>query len=167
MMNWLILLMLLIPGGNDPLPDMMEKQSMLKSVNELRAKGCYCGKRYMPPAEPLVWNDTLYLSAIDHAMAMHKFNFFDHYSKDGKNIGQRLDDFHYPWQYVGENLGQGQTSFQEVLQDWINSRSHCRMLMNPRMKEMGVARYKNYWVQHFGTKLPTGAKRKNISSVHN
>ncbi len=149
--------------GSDPLNGARENQLMLDAVNQLRSQGCYCGRRYMPAVPPLHWNDTLYMSAMNHAIEMHDFDFFAHYSKDGKNIGERLDGFDYPWQFAGENLGEGQTSFPEVLSDWINSRSHCRMLMNPNMKEMAVARYKNIWVQHFGTKLPAGAKRKNVT----
>lgn len=139
-----------------------ENRRMLDAVNQLRSQGCYCGRKYMPAVEPLSWNDTLYLSAMNHAIEMHDFEYFAHYSKDGKNIGERLDAFEYPWQFAGENLGEGQTSFDEVLNDWLKSRSHCRMLMNPNMTEMAVARYKNIWVQHFGKKLPQGAVRKNI-----
>ncbi|MBK7223695.1 MAG: CAP domain-containing protein [Saprospiraceae bacterium] len=155
---WILLLL----NGPDRTPSDLENRRMLDAVNQLRSQGCYCGRKYMPAAEPLTWNDTLYLSAMNHAIEMHDFDFFAHYSKDGKNIGERLDAFEYPWQYAGENLGEGQTSFEEVLRDWLQSRSHCRMLMNPNMTEMAVARYKNIWVQHFGTKLPKGAVRKNI-----
>lgn len=137
---------------------------MLDKVNELRSKGCFCGRKYMPPVGPLVWNDTLYASAMDHATQMEAYDFFAHYSIDGKDIGARLDAFHYPWQFAGENLGEGQRSFDEVLYEWQKSRSHCRMLMNPNMAEMAVARYSNYWVQHFGKKLPTGAVRKKVVS---
>ncbi|MFN8319448.1 MAG: CAP domain-containing protein [Saprospiraceae bacterium] len=163
MMHYIVALLLTLHMGNDPIAGSRENQLMLDAVNQLRSKGCYCGRRYMPAVPLLRWNDTLYMSAMNHAMEMHDFEFFAHYSKDGKNIGERLDGFEYPWQFAGENLGEGQTSFDEVLGDWLDSKSHCRMLMNPNMKEMAVARYKNYWVQHFGTKLPAGAKRKLVT----
>ena len=56
-----------------------------------------------------------------------------------------------------------QKPFREVMGDWVDSPSHCRMLMNPKVEEMGVARHSKYWVQHFGKKLPkdtTRSKRK-------
>lgn len=135
------------------------KDMMLFQVNKLRSKGCYCGGKYMPPAQKVVWDDTLYKSALSHAREMKRKNFFSHFSANGLDIGDRLDGFGYPWQVAGENLGEGQRSFREVMGDWIDSPSHCRMLMNPKVEEMGVARYSIYWVQHFGKKLPKDTVR--------
>jgi uncharacterized protein YkwD len=130
-----------------------EKEIILSKVNKIRAEGCYCGRKWMDPVGPLVWSETLSKSAMAHAKDMYKNNFFSHYSHQGQDIGQRLDAFNYHWQYVGENIGEGQNDFDEVLMDWLKSRSHCRMLMNENMKEMAVVNYKQYWVQHFGTQL--------------
>lgn len=132
---------------------------MLIKVNKLRASGCYCGSRYMKPTTPVTWNETLYKSAYLHAKDMKEKRFFGHYSADGLDIGDRLDKYGYPWQVAGENLGEGQRTFREVMRDWIDSPSHCRMLMNPKVNEMGVARLGRYWVQHFGKQLPEGARR--------
>lgn len=140
----------------------LENDLILFKINEVRSKGCYCGRKWMEAAPDLTWNDTLFRSAESYAKHLKKNNAFSHISADGKDIGKRLDEFNYPWQYVGENLGEGQSDFDEVLRDWIKSRTHCRMLMNPLMKEVAVANYKGYWVQHFGTKLPPGAKRINV-----
>jgi len=73
----------------------------------------------------------------------------------------RFDDFGYRWQFAGENLGEGQESFQEVVRDWLASPSHCRMIMNPDMTEMGLAKRGKYWVQHFGKLIPENYKRTN------
>jgi len=135
------------------------KQMMLDRVNELRAQGCYCGGEYMSPAQSVIWEDKLYISALSHAKEMKRKNFFSHFSASGLDIGDRLDQFGYPWQVAGENLGEGQRSFREVMRDWVESPSHCRMLMNPKVEEMGVARHSRFWVQHFGKKLPEGTKR--------
>jgi uncharacterized protein YkwD len=129
------------------------KDDMLIKVNEIRKKGCHCGRRYMAPAPPVKWNETLYSSALNHAMDMYKNNFFAHFSSEGLNIGDRLEKHGYDWQVVGENLGVGQTSFDEVLTDWMKSYSHCVMVMNPKVDEMAVAKYSKYWVQHFGKKM--------------
>jgi len=137
------------------------KEIMLARVNNLRAEGCYCGGEYMEPAKPVVWEDLLYASALSHAKEMRQKNFFSHFSANGLDIGDRLDRLGYPWQVAGENLGEGQRSFREVMRDWIESPSHCRMLMNPKVEEMGVARHSKYWVQHFGKKLPKGSIRSS------
>ena len=135
------------------------KEMMLDRINKIRSRGCYCDGDYLPPVGPVKWNDTLYHSALSHAQEMKEYNFFSHYSKKGLDIGDRLDNIGYTWQVAGENLGEGQRSFREVLRDWRRSDSHCRMLMNPKVNEMGVARYAQYWVQHFGKQLPEGSRR--------
>ena len=38
----------------------------------------------------------------------------------------------------------------EVMDGWFKSDGHCRNLMNPGFKEVGVAEYDTYWVQEFG-----------------
>lgn len=51
---------------------------------------------------------------------------------------------------IGENIAQGQMSIAEVMDGWFKSPGHCRNLMNPGFKEIGVALYNTYWVQDFG-----------------
>lgn len=126
---------------------------MVTKVNEIREEGCRCGRKYMKPAPPIIWNETLEKSARSHAKEMSRYEFFSHYSKDGRDIGQRLIDHGYRWQVAGENIGEGQKTFDEVLVDWIKSKSHCKMLMDPRVTEMGVSKIDKYWVQHFGKPL--------------
>jgi uncharacterized protein YkwD len=138
-------------GNGDPITG--KNETIVDAVNDIRAKGCYCGRRYMPPVGKIEWNDLLYKSAYTQAKEMHDNNYFAHYSKDGLNIGERLEKVGYKWQVAGENLGEGQLSFDEVLGDWQKSYSHCTMLMNPKVTEMAVAQYKDYWVQHFGKQL--------------
>lgn len=136
----------------------VNQEYVVAKVNRLRATGCYCGKKYMKPTHPIKWDQLLYRSALSHAKDMSRFHYFSHFSKEGKDIGERLDLYGYKWQVAGENLGEGQKNFEEVLHDWIDSKSHCKMLMNPKVEDMAVARFGKYWVQHFGKKLPPGAK---------
>jgi len=132
----------------------MEQKTMVDSVNKIRQKGCYCGRRFMEPVGTVTWNPKLHKSALDHANDMHQNNFFTHYSKEGLNIGDRLEKVGYNWMVAGENLGEGQKSFDEVLNDWLESYSHCKMLMHPKVTEMGIAKVEKYWVQHFGKEMP-------------
>lgn len=134
----------------------------LQKVNEIRSQGCYCGSEYMAPTDTLEWNNVLERTAFRHAREMSRYNYFSHKSRDGKDIGQRLDEAGYKWQYAGENLAEGQKSFNETISDWLESKTHCKMLMNPRMKEIGMARYGKYWVQHFGTHMPPNTVRKKV-----
>ena len=57
---------------------------------------------------------------------------------------------------LGENLAGGQTSPKQVVQAWMDSKSHRDNILNPKFTELGVvyyyqsnSKYKHYWVQHF------------------
>jgi len=117
----------------------------------------------MKPVRPLVWDKTLEKSAHIHAKEMSDYNYFDHHSLNGKDIGERLDALGYKWHYVGENLAVGQKTFDEAMKDWIKSSSHCEMLMNPDMKEVAISKYGKYWVQHFGTVMPPKTRRTKVT----
>ena len=135
------------------------KEYILMKINTIRKNGCTCeGKRYKP-VPTLTWNSKLEKSAFIHAKSMHENDFFSHYSLDGKDIGERLDVVGYKWQYAGENLAEGQKSFDEALHDWMKSGTHCKMIMHPHMKEMAISKYGTYWVNHFGAKMPSKTKR--------
>ena len=57
---------------------------------------------------------------------------------------------------LGENLAGGQTSPQQVVQAWMDSKSHRENILNKQFTELGVvyyyqsnSKFKHYWVQHF------------------
>ncbi|NNF22171.1 MAG: hypothetical protein HKN67_09525 [Saprospiraceae bacterium] len=141
--------------------DKNEIDKILYRINSLRKKGCRCDGKFYKPVRQLKWNRMLYVSAYKHAKSMHDNDYFSHYSPEGKDIGERLDLLGYKWQYAGENLAEGQKSFDEAMHDWIASPTHCIMLMNPNMEEVAVAKYGSYWVQHFGKQMPKNARRIN------
>ena len=155
----LVLLLLFLPifgfsQGNATGPSSYSKQKMLEKVNDLRKQGCRCGSKYMKPVGPLVWNETLYKSAYDHAQDMSRKNYFSHVSIGGDDVGVRAEDFGYNWLVIGENIGEGQEDFYEVFLDWEKSPEHCSMMMHPQILHMAVARYRDKWVQHFGKPIP-------------
>ncbi len=129
------------------------KHDMLQEVNEIRAKGCQCGNKIMAPAGALQWSDQLEASARRHASDMKRHKYFSHYSRKGKSVGDRLDELGYNWQHIGENIATGQTTWEQVIEDWLNSPTHCEMIMNQNMVEMGISRVGDYWVQHFGAQM--------------
>jgi len=137
----------------------LERSIMLDKVNSVRAKGCKCGGKKMAPARKLKWNDKLERSALSHASDMAKYRYFSHYSRRGEDVGKRVDKFNYNWLVVGENIAEGQRDFDEVMVDWLKSTSHCKMIMDPKVDEIGIARSGKYWVQHFG-KRKTERRRK-------
>jgi uncharacterized protein YkwD len=106
----------------------------------------------MPAVGTVKWHSKLEISATLHARQMLRYQFFEHFSKGGKDIGERVTAVGYPWRTVGENLGRGQMSIPELIDDWIESPTHCRLLMNPKFREMGAAHAGNYWVLHMGVR---------------
>lgn len=155
----LALLFFSINGFAQPPQEVID--DIIETINDIRKDGCKCGREKMQPVGPVTWNNILYRTASSHANDMRRHNYFGHISRDGKDVGDRFDEFGYKWQYAGENLGEGQDSFPEVVRDWLESPSHCRMIMNPDMTEMGLAKRGKYWVQHFGTLIPKNYKRTN------
>ena len=63
---------------------------------------------------------------------------------------------------IGENIAQGQQSIAEVMHGWFKSVGHCRNLMNPGFKEVGVAENNSYWVQDFGGREPFSAEQQKL-----
>ena len=134
---------------NAPVGD-LNNDVMVKKVNEFRNEGCTCGGEKMSPVKSIIWNKKLYSSAFSHADDMKRYKYFSHFSRSGQDVGERVDRFDYKWTVIGENIAEGQKNFDEALEDWIKSPSHCKMIMDPNVTEMGVARSGRYWVQHFG-----------------
>ena len=131
------------------------RRQFLNAINGVRQQGCTCGTTYMPPAPALVWNNQLEIAAIGHARDMAGNNYFSHSSKDGRNVEDRVVLAGYTFKgyrsfAVGENIAEGQMSIAEVMQGWFKSPGHCKNLMNPSFKEVGVAESNTYWVQDFG-----------------
>lgn len=57
---------------------------------------------------------------------------------------------------LGENLAGGQTSPKQVVQAWMDSKTHRENMLSKKYTEIGVvyyyqrnSQYKHYWVQHF------------------
>lgn len=139
------------------------KDDFLRQINKIRRQGCNCGSTYMPPAPPLTWNDQLALSARNHASDMARYNYFSHNSRNGRVLKDRTDRVGYTLSgykslVIGENIARGQRSATEVMRSWISSPGHCKNLMNPAFKEVGVAEVDLYWVQNFGGREPFSKK---------
>lgn len=147
--------------------DQQFKREFLEQINHVRQSGCNCGTTFMPPAPPLTWNDQLEVAAEKHAKDMARNHYFSHTSKDGRTMDKRAIAAGYTYDgfksfAVGENIAQGQMSITEVMTGWLNSPGHCKNLMNPQFKEVGVALYDTYWVQDFGGREAFNEKEQQM-----
>jgi uncharacterized protein YkwD len=104
----------------------------------------------MPPVPPVQWNDTLALAAQAHATDMMVNDYFNHIAPDGSSPIQRALQAGYAGSYVGENIAEGYTSLDSVMQAWKNSPDHCTNIMDSTWTTFGAARAGNYWDQEFG-----------------
>ena len=131
------------------------KQEFLNYINNKRQQGCNCGTKWFAPAKPLTWNVNLQKAAYGHAKDMNDRKYFSHTSKDGRNIQDRIVLAGYIYKgykdfTIGENIAYGQQSIREVMDQWFKSEGHCKNLMNPEFREIGIVQYNDYWVQDFG-----------------
>jgi uncharacterized protein YkwD len=135
------------------------QKEFLKQINKARTEGCKCGSTYMPPVEPLTWNNELQLAALGHAQDMARNRYFSHISKNGDRIKERITAAGYTHAgfrsfSIGENIAYNQRTIKEVMRGWLASPGHCKNIMSPDFKEVGVAMQNYYWVQDFGGRIP-------------
>ena len=135
------------------LPTVVNKTALLQFVNEIRQKGCKCGDTYYPPVAAVTWNEQLAQAAFNHSEDMYRKKYFAHIAPDGSNGGKRIERVGYKWMAFGENIAAGYRNEKEVVRGWVESPGHCKNIMSKLFKEMGVARYGNYWAQEFGKRL--------------
>ncbi len=126
----------------------------LNLVNEARAQGHRCGKRFWPRAEPVRISATLSEIARQHALDMARRHYFDHVDPSGRTPADRVKAAGYGEQRIAENIAYGPLSTEEAIAGWLDSPGHCENLMEPRFKEMGIAfapagaeHGELYWVQ--------------------
>ena len=131
---------------------------VVRLVNEQRARGGVCGGQAMPPAAPLVVLPQLVAAARAHSWDMGLNNYLDHRSRDGRGVGDRVRAAGYVGRGWGENIAQGHSSPQEVMQGWMISPGHCRNILNASFRFIGVghaytpaAAMQHSWTQDFGS----------------
>lgn len=140
--------------GPAPLPAevTINKDLLLKLVNDVRRKGCQCGDTYYYPVPEVTWNTQLEMAAYNHSSDMFQNKYFSHMAPDGSRGGDRIEKVGYRWTAYGENIGIGFRNERSVIEGWIKSPSHCKNIMNRLYREMGVARVGNYWTQELAAR---------------
>ena len=103
---------------------------------------------------PLTRNALLDAAAQAHADDMRANNFFSHTGSDGSNPGDRATTAGYSWTAIGENIGQGNQSPEDMMNLWMNSSDHRANILDPSFTELGVGindAGTTLWVQVFGS----------------
>ncbi|UCG33494.1 MAG: CAP domain-containing protein [Phycisphaerales bacterium] len=103
---------------------------------------------------PLTHNVLLDVAAQIQADDMAVNAFFDHTGSDGSTVGDRAISAGYSWTMIGENIGQGDMTPEEMMNQWMSSPGHRANILNAGFTEIGVAindTGTTLWVQVFGT----------------
>jgi uncharacterized protein YkwD len=147
---------------------------ILSVINSARVVSQVCGGQRFGATSKFRWSNMLYKAAYEHTYDMVKSNFFSHYgsatSNDWTYSVQRMSRASYVreraenngyihFKALGENVASGYPTLEQTLKQWLSSPGHCRLLMNPRYKEIGLAhiskpndplKYRHYWTIVFG-----------------
>ncbi len=113
-------------------------------------------ERVLRGMNPLALNKRLTAEAADYACTMIEDDFFGH---DHPETGDRFWDRHAASEFrcfpAGENLATGHTSAEMVVDDWMNSDDHRKIILNDVYQEMGLGLRRDsadgrlFWVQFF------------------
>lgn len=145
-------------GGDDwPEPWAALEWEVLELTNQRRAEGAVCGGEEFAPAPPLEMNPVIREAARGHSLDMGQQDYFEHDSLDGRTFSDRMSDAGFagptPW---GENIAAGAPTAERVVQGWMDSPGHCRNIMNPAYRTLGVgyafvesSSFGHYWTQNF------------------
>ena len=158
-----------------PVIDESSKQIYLDAINNARAVTQDCGEYGVKDAVPaLTWNDALYKAAYEHSEDLAESDTFAHDGsgtesdwtaqvqdlESGSTMRDRIENNGYTnWRKIGENIAAGslRDTAQEAVDAWIESDGHCKNLMNPDYKNVGMGHvekdgstYIHYWTQNFG-----------------
>ena len=154
----------------EPCADAQALQSALQRLNEVRQRGeapCVASKGAM---QSLTWESRLADSAHEQATDLALRDLLSHVDARQRGLGARLRGAGYAAALAGENLAAGQTDFDDTLQAWLVSPTHCANLMQPDFRDVGLAcvqrpgsRYERFWVAHLGTPVRDEPRRTELA----
>ena len=105
---------------------------------------------------PLTLSEQLNQAAQAHSDDMAGQNFFSHTGSDGSDAGDRIERTGYQPRLWGENIAAGYPTAREVVQGWLESAGHRRIMLSPEYSEVGFgvaenrrADYAIYWTAVF------------------
>lgn len=137
-----------------------EEQSALEQINALRANN---------RAPALSLSSSLGQAAAHKSVTMAASGSFAH-DDPGRSFPQRVRDCGYRvTPNVAENIAVGVDTGRAVVQMWRDSPSHHRIMLDPSMKAVGIARVRGasgwYWTADFGGMMDDGAAASTGSTT--
>lgn len=101
---------------------------------------------------PLSLNTTASSAALTRAK--ETVSVFSHTRPDGRNFSTALTEAGISYSFCGENIAYGQTTPEQVMNDWMNSSGHRANILQSNFSQIGIGHYisgngTQYWVQLF------------------
>ena len=101
---------------------------------------------------PLSLNTTASSAALTRAR--ETVSVFSHTRPDGRNFSTALTEAGISYSFCGENIAYGQTTPEQVMNDWMNSSGHRANILQSNFSQIGIGHYisgngTQYWVQLF------------------
>lgn len=110
--------------------------------------------------KPLKLNTELTSAAKDHSRDLAKWDRISHFGSDGSNPWDRVKRSGYKARLAAENVGTGQSTFEEVLKGWKESPGHNKNLLLTDAEHMGIAlvqepkaEFKTFWTLVIGSPM--------------
>jgi uncharacterized protein YkwD len=96
------------------------------------------------------------LNNAAYERAQETVDAFSHYRRDSSLFNTVLDEYNITYGAAAENLAAGSPTAEETFEQWKESPSHWKSIMNPNYTHIGVAMYYDenstygwYWTQLF------------------
>jgi len=85
----------------------------------------------------LTWDPSIVPVARAHAKDMWERKYFSHYSPEGKDVGDRLNNAKINYTFAGENLALAPTT-KTAHTGLMNSKGHRENILEPKFKKIGI-----------------------------
>jgi uncharacterized protein YkwD len=98
------------------------------------------------------WNDRLFRAAYDHSLEQHAYGYMGHGSPTpGRDdLGDRVRLAGFVGSTWAEVVAWGYEGPASVVDGWMRSRGHRKILTDPTLREAAFARVGDYFTGNFG-----------------
>ena len=130
--------------------DTAEEREVLALVNRIRAQHSL---------RALTFQSQLWQAARDHSLEQKRHGYMGHGSPDPRRarLSQRVAIAGYRGRVFAEVVAWGYPNTQAVVEGWMNSDDHRRILLDPEMTQAAFSRAGQYWTGNLGAPMRYGA----------
>lgn len=133
------------------------RAELIEALNAARASSRRCGRDLHPAAPALAASSALTTAAQLHTAELVALGRFTHVGRDGAQPWDRAKRVGYAWRQIGENISVGEETAAGAVAQWLRSEGHCRNVMSPRFRDVGVGYapggpHRHTWTVVFATR---------------